>query len=525
MPLTQEQFQKARASGFSTEQIIEFEKKRTGEQPTQQPQVPQQNQLEQRIAQRPDIYGQAVQGFQQIPSEPALGSALTTVPQTLLQSVGGIAQRGEAAVANPFLEMGAGKGTAMDLPYRMARGIKQGITGERLGELGDVARQAGIPEPISAGLGLLGTGILGGAITKWAGLGQKAQNLTKLETTYGKNIAKNVIKQGSGLSDEAVEHGMNRGWKNILTKENAQNPQKGYNLVLKVKKGLQSFYRGLNTTYGEKLDDIAKSVDLEVPITNIRDNIGFKLRGMGILDDAGNIVRKGINKVENEIIDIYNELKTINTGTVQIKDIVRLKNRLWGEVRKTALQGNQPINSTERIIYDLQREIGNSLKLAGEYLPSDRSILSLDELNGWYSKQRNLFDSANSIFRVFKNDYSTKTAEGVFNRYFNLDMGTKQLLNQLENVLPTKFLNELKDWKIAQDFLIQPSSQGISLYPFRLLAESGKYGLRQALKTGVPSAIGGGTGQIMNRINSNFIPPNILRMITGRNERINNVSQ
>ena len=463
------------------------------------PQTFRQNQLERQISQRPDLYNQAVQMLQQRLSPEGQPFTIPQMANLGLKSLGGVLQRGESAIAAPFYEMPRG------IPA-MAKGVKQAITGEKRYELGDIARQTGIPEPISAGLGLVGTGILGGALAKGAGLTKKATDLGKLETTYGRDISRNIIKQTSQMTDEAVDYGMTKGWKNILTKENL-NPQKGYNFVLRAKRGLQNFYRNINNRYGEELDKISQNVDLDLPVDNIKLSLQQRLQNNGIIDLNGNELRTPIDKVEKEILRIYDSFKNIS-GNIGLKDIVKLKNRLWGMVRKTALEGNQPINSNERIIYDLQGEIGRALQLAGEVLPSDRSILSLNQLNSWYAQNRTLFNMANNVFKVFKNDYATKTAESAFNRYFKLDIGTKTLLQDIDNILPqsSKFLDAVKDWRITQDFMIQPTG-GMFQEMYRVPA---KYLTRQYLRSGAGQVAGKG-GQVVNRYN--LIPASVSRML------------
>lgn len=64
-----------------------------------------------------------------------------------LQAIGAPGTLMEAAVANPMLELQAGR--LRTIPSA----IKQGLTGQRLGELGDVGRVAGYPEPVNIGMG------------------------------------------------------------------------------------------------------------------------------------------------------------------------------------------------------------------------------------------------------------------------------------------------------------------------------------------------------------------------------------
>jgi hypothetical protein len=63
--------------------------------------------------------------------------------------------------------------------------------------------------------------------------------------------------------------------------------------------------------------------------------------------------------------------------------------------------------------------------------------------------------------------------------------------------------NKLKDWLTTQAAIVEPQAGGASLYPFRLLAESTKYGARQTLRSGITSPIGKGiqkTGKGIQKI-------------------------
>jgi hypothetical protein len=59
------------------------------------------------------------------------------------------------------------------------------------------------------------------------------------------------------------------------------------------------------------------------------------------------------------------------------------------------------------------------------------------------------------------------------------------------------------DWLTTQAAIVEPQAGGASLYPFRLLAESTKYGARQTLKSGITSKFGKGiqkTGRGISKI-------------------------
>ena len=56
-------------------------------------------------------------------------------------------QKAESAIANPLMELQ--KASAPNLGGRMATAFKEGLTSQRIGELGDIPRRAGFPEPLA----------------------------------------------------------------------------------------------------------------------------------------------------------------------------------------------------------------------------------------------------------------------------------------------------------------------------------------------------------------------------------------
>tara|TARA_Y100000310_G_scaffold258992_1_gene267546 strand:+ start:2460 stop:4070 length:1611 start_codon:yes stop_codon:yes gene_type:complete len=137
--------------------------------------------------------------------DPRAAQALVSDPVDVGKLVGGAAQRVEAAIANPILraqEGGISKEEAEDFQFTntlnretltftetgkvLGNDIVSGLHGERRGELGDVFRRAGVPEPIAAGLGLLLT--LG--LTNMASKGKAAEITSKA----GDLTTKGVIK-------------------------------------------------------------------------------------------------------------------------------------------------------------------------------------------------------------------------------------------------------------------------------------------------------------------------------------------
>lgn len=483
---------------------------------TTQPQT-----LEQRTSQRPDIYGQAVQSFQQLmqPQQKLKTpfEGLTQIPDIALKSLGGIVQRGEATIANPFIEMGRGQFGQM-LPS-----IRRGITGEQLGELGDVARQAGIPEPISAGLGLVGSGMLMNLPFKIA------NNLTKIQTTYGKDIGKNVIRFSTGMPDVAVEHGMRKGWKKILTKENL-DPTIPTRLSQKVLNSLDDIARQEYDDYGRMIDKLdtgnIKAIDLNQTIENSLMKNGYlnpdysptlKVRGTivnKIFDFIDKAKSRGIKPDENIPVAIVRNLKQ------ELKKMVPEKNWI-GKIR--SLRGEQKL--AKQLSYDLNSMVGyNAFGIEDEtYTMANRR----------YSEFKNFEKAILDTFSETVGQETKPTADRIVGLFdLHPTKANEELIKlfNIDNFLKSKgygrIYEPLMDWLTTQSAVVKPQQGGASLYPFRVLAESTKYGARQLLKSGITSPIGQGieamgrfiqpTRQIVNR--QTIIPPSILRQVTGRNQ-------
>ena len=183
-----------------------------------------------------------------------------------------------------------------------------------------------------------------------------------------------------------------------------------------------------------------------------------------------------------------------------------------------------------------------------------------------YKNWRQVFNPANERFKTFRGKYYTKGGEDVFNNYGNLDMGTKTLLDDLDDLMPpeykfsetlskyvtdkntqllveeipamtaqhkltdywqltrdehkylqiiddsldegSKFLDDFKRWSTTQEALVRQGKQGVTPYRLRIAGELGKYGTRQFLRFRQPAA------QTLGPM----VPPAILRQVSGRNQ-------
>lgn len=162
--------------------------------------------LETRIAQRPDLLAQAGRRLTApIPQKPLQAALELQFKRPLavgLGGLGGVMQRGQAAIAAPLMELQEG----FVSPARLGRAAWRGLTGERLAELGDIPRKIGWPEPIAATIGFFSTMGLGNLATQGR-LVTSAKKATqfassKLPKVMSKNYLINRAKlASSGLDD------------------------------------------------------------------------------------------------------------------------------------------------------------------------------------------------------------------------------------------------------------------------------------------------------------------------------------
>jgi len=483
--------------------------------------------LQSKIAQRPDIYGQAVQSAQQLPQatlqSAGKGSPGLPLANTLLQSLGGIAQRGEAAIANPFLAMS--EGSLGTYPQRALQGIKQGITGERLGELGDVARRAGLPEPVSATLGLIGTGILGGALARGAGLTQKANNLTKIQTAYGHDIGKNVIRHSTELPMPLVERGMVRGWKRILTKSNAQD--------LKLPTRISSYVMdSLDDITQREYDEFGKAIsrvkNVNVKAIDLSQTVDDMLKKFGYIDETFNPTLKQRGPIANKILDFLgnarkNKIKP--DESIPLEVIRTFKNILKKSVpEKNWIGKTRSLRGEQR----LAKELSNAIDDLISFSLSGTDDFAFNNAKRRYSEFKNFEKAIVNTFAEVVGQEVTPTGDRIVGLGSMPPTKMLEEIDKLHNI--DSFLNSkgyssitdrLLDWVTTQEMMVVPKG-GV----FKRFTESPiKYGMRQFLGSGVPTAMGN-VGKVARPVvnpldellRKNIIPPAIMREFTGRNE-------
>jgi hypothetical protein len=504
-----------------TGEMVTLRRKSPESSPTEtlSPQTAREQSVDKLISQRPDISqqaGQEIMGLgQNMAQHPFVAPLLPAKAE--LDSFGGLMQRGEAAVANPLLEMGRGNFGAIP------KSVWQGITGQRMGEMGDVARQAGLPELVAIAFGLATTGMGMTKLGKLTGL-SKANNFAKLESTYGKDISRNIIKATTGLSDTGVDYGQRTGWRAIKSKNyvGSKGVEVPYNIASQVTDNMKKIAIEEHENFEKAINGIEKgsvnAVELDQMVKGV-------LRDSGFLN-----------------LDLKPTLKTRGTVSGKIEKFLR---NAEGQIKENA---EIPIDVVNTIKKDIKKAIpsnyfsGKKISLTEEQKLAKDISYKLDDLIG-----SNASVSENEAYRNAKASYARfKDAEARVNQMFEKQVGQhyvpdpekvvnifnktagaevadieqiQELSNYMADMGYRNFAPELFDWNLAQRLTSGIGAvQGGQAKIFSMFRPA----TRQILKMPTTQMVGQGIEQGIERPTKYLAGqskiPAYLRYATGRNE-------
>jgi len=339
MPLTQEQFQKARESGFSTEQIIEFEKRRITEQPQQsisqpqisiqeQPQIPQQQPQEpfyKRMMQ-PSIFGPIGQAYQGIPES----------IRTRLQ---------ESGLFGPLGTKGGQQ--VVSAPYNIAKGIT-GFAQEQLKRIPKVKEAYQTPQALGM-YGPLGVG---------AGYLMKPEQREKFAT--------GTISELGGIYGGGKIY---QGLFNFVSKfKNWLNPKNQIKLAEETRNNLMQQKDKIIEKYGDAYNRIIKQsnkqISIQEPLLNLideSDDIVNTLKGNQEVSEAlarGEPNAKRVMNIVNTFMEKPQEIQ--NLSLQEADGLVKYIKNLPGLRGKFASQykGRQvDFTNAERVLNNFANDI------------------------------------------------------------------------------------------------------------------------------------------------------------------------
>lgn len=445
----------------------------------EQTQLPQLQQVEEKIEARPDVLAQAMEKAKQpIPTGVGLLKEATVgrlspfgALQTQAEIGGGLARRVEAGLGAVQLEeqkelaergptigsvargvITAGvpglKGLEIFTSPKKVKALMQGLSGERQAEYGDVVRTVKkfpFQEQVAAAVGLIEAAIIGEAVT---GV---------------------VAKETRALTEEAKKHVprvMNDEW--FETQANLGRKVKG-NLDTVIGDAFDSFYRKVSVPGGGMVDDIPINPD-------IADDIILK---MGFDDALDPVMAKNtfLQQVDDLIpgrIDTIGKMRLLKQ---LVKSKVPGSYYIQGGLRGKGGITNPRIQKMN-VARQLQDEINKGVEAVDSNLGKQVRLLNEFAENKLYPRLER-FES------IFGKKGEART-QGVSSTFALKNLGTAGERQAIRKT--PKLAKEVKKY-LTQDYV--DDLVALATNSKQLLANMNKYRARQALKAGAV-----GTGAI-----------------------------
>jgi hypothetical protein len=259
--------------------------------------------------------------------------------------------------------------------YRDA--LAKGVTGEKPGEFGDIARRKGVPQPLSAMYGLaldtVATGMMfpsqAKQLTKIPGEIVTRNLENKLEPTINKAISKAIRPSVSGkLSSSQVSNYYNKARQSIQTiyenKDNLKFLDEAGNPVLKLPESLSEFSYAIDQTKNSlwgKIDDLAKQTGEK----------GLRVNPDNLIKELNSISSNRIMKqLHPEIVDYasqqakaYWELRSLTPLEAQT-EIKSLNNSLKAFYRNPTFETAKKAEIDSLIANNLRKSLDDTVEKA-----------------------------------------------------------------------------------------------------------------------------------------------------------------
>lgn len=317
---------------------------------------------------RQDLLGQALGEMQTrkpmdyIDPRKGLGVAGTN-----LKAIGGVYQRGEAALSNPIIAMQKNLINGLD-PRTQFSEFLSGASGNKLGEYGDIARNAGVPEPVAAGLGLA-TSM---ALDPIAGLSSKpakafGEYLNQATQRGGARVMDSVLNtpvkyliKGKDLGREALEYGITGSYRKMLNKISDD--------LVKTDGAIESFLAGRSEVINAKnitsaLDKIYDTRTLAGDIAGAKMVKKVQETINGLADPTGNIKIDVAQKFKQALNKLVGEEGFFSKKPAAITEARKIASGATASEIEKATRGLvEP--RTGKTVAEINKEVGSKLNIA-----------------------------------------------------------------------------------------------------------------------------------------------------------------
>lgn len=393
MPLTQEQFQKARQAGFSTEQIISFEKKRSQENGggdissvQQEPQRPDRLPVEKSVldpdngqdnsAQNWGIVGDIIS--HPIANRGVIADALSNSGKQIINSA---ADLGENTIK-------AGKGLA-DLAGRVITSPLHPIKSAQ--DLGNFAYNA--PGQIIKSVG--------DKINEYNSMDKLANKVSTDPFGFGADVVNTALlaKGGKDIADKASKTVI-KSVKNLPDNVNSiVAPIRDYtgNKVGAIREGAKKYWKDEVKAYGDSIDSLANNAT-DVPSSDLMQKLTKTMVDRKLYDPLQKQWVQPLNSVDSQLVKSYKTLarEIDNKGNINTSKVIKEYQNIRDSV---------PIDST------IGREARIVAKDVIEGIKNHIKVDDFKKANDRYRDFRNNFDAIDKKIDVWGNPLETGKGE------------------------------------------------------------------------------------------------------------------
>ena len=365
-------------------------------------------------------------------SPTAAGASLETMKQTGelgLNLIGTYGQLTEAPFANIALDLQQegisefATGGVTGVIGKTGKVIKEGITGERLGEYGDIYRNLGMPEPVAATLGLITASVLDPTQIKkipFEGVDVSTKKIGRIIKkkrlfTEGGQPKVNFRERGRRILENIKGRFLNEGERVKLEGDLAIN---------KIQKETDTLLQQFDEVAGMDARKVQEGlIDLQKKNSEIYGNYIKAINRR--LNKSNTMLRA--NEIESVTGDIVNKIASDGAdGTKSMDSVINFLDKYTTGAKGT-LRSNKAINLDD--LLDDFRKVKGNIQVdinTGQLTPDSRAaqifksnmndflesrIPGWKDLNLKYSKVKDLSKKAGTIFQQGKGKYYTKKGE------------------------------------------------------------------------------------------------------------------
>jgi len=407
---------------WDTEQDIDLSKVVWDKPILKESTLPNKEIVESRIASRENPYETLKEELTYIPNlkeHPIKGMVdLALKPYVTLPKIAAIPVKGaEAALANYGMAIQRGE---PDTNIRTQEFMK-GLTGEKIGEFGDIIRTTGfggkLNEPLAVGTGLLTSyGLYNLASKGSIAPALKGKNPIQIQRQAQKELSDtfNFIKNIPEFSKQAISK----------IRDYAGNK------VDAIRQGSKTYWRQEVDAYGKSIESLSQHKQ-DIKLSPLMENMTKQMIDRGLYDPINEKWVTPLNKVDAQFVKSYTSLARnfTKTGKANISDIIRE----YQNIKNAVPLDSSRIRDARTLANSLIHSIGDQI-----------NINTFKEANTRYATFRNNFDQIDRMVGVWENPLKTGSAE----KFLTRRLGETREARKTAQIITEKTGQTLKGAKV-----------------------------------------------------------------------------